>query len=309
MIFQTCFLDKIIVIARKGEHIMELPVRKLGCLGPRGTYSEEIACLLYPAQQDNLILYTCIDAAIRATASGEIAECVVPVENSLEGAVNVTVDTLAHEVDLLIRKEIILPIRHQLLVKAENNDQAGGKTKPQIIISHPQPLAQCRRYLAKHYPAAELRPVASTAAAAEFVATGAKHCAAIGSSRAAAMYGLTALASDIQDESHNCTRFVLLGREPAVVSSDEGPLKTSLVCQLQGDRPGSLCFVLEEFAKRGINLTRIESRPARTGLGQYIFFLDLEGGLQAETVQAAVAAVSKQTIWLKNLGSYARFQI
>jgi prephenate dehydratase len=264
-------------------------------LGPRGTFSEEMALSFYRGVEGDFAPYASIDAVIRAVSCGEAAEGIVPVENSLDGSVNVTLDTLAHEVDLRIVKEMVLPIRHNLLARPDTRHI-------NVILSHPQALAQCRNYLREHYPDAELVAVESTAAAAYQVASGAKNYAAVGSLRAAGLYSLQLKAADIQDNPHNSTRFIVLAAEAAAA---RGPgCKTSLICQINGEKPGSLYGILGEFASRGVNLTKIESRPARTGLGLYLFFLDAEGSLEDENVRAAVDAVREKSLWFKSLGSY-----
>ncbi|MDT8900456.1 prephenate dehydratase [Anaeroselena agilis] len=264
-------------------------------LGPRGTFSEEIALSFYRGVEGCFTPYERIDAVIRAVADGEAAEGIVPVENSLDGSVNITLDTLAHEVDLRVVKEMVLPIRHNLLARADTKHI-------NVILSHPQALAQCRNYLREHYPGAELVAVESTAAAAYQVASGAKNTAAIGSLRAARLYNLAVPAVDIQDNPNNSTRFIVLARDAAAPA---GPnCKTSVICQINGEKPGSLYEILGEFARRQVNLTKIESRPARTGLGLYIFFLDAEGSLEDGNVRAAVEAVRERSIWFKSLGSY-----
>jgi len=241
------------------------------------------------------IQYVSIDAAIRAVEENEATECIVPIENSLEGSVNITLDTMAHDTSLFITREITRPIRHNLLIKA-------GTQHINVILSHSQALAQCRRTLTKHYPGAELRPVGSTAEASYIVASGAKNHAAVASMSAAMVYGLETAMADVQDYTNNCTRFIVLERQPA--DCRHGSQKTSIVCQINGERPGSLCEILLEFAQRNVNLTRIESRPARTGLGMYIFFLDIEGGMDNNNVYAAVRAVELRSKWFKNFGSY-----
>ena len=271
-------------------------LRRIGFLGPQGTYSQEVALRLF-GDAVALLPYPSIDAVIRAVASGEISECVVPIENSLEGSVNITLDTLAHEVELLITREIVMPVRHNLLAR-----EAGRNI--QFLLSHPQALAQCRRTLARLYPRAEYRPVESTAEAARLVAGGEPGLAAIGSRGAAALYGLEIIAADIQDTVSNCTRFVTLQVQAADASLAERS-KTSVVCQIDGSKPGSLYRILAEFAKRDVNLTKIESRPARTGLGAYLFFLDMEGSAAEVRVREALTAVEEQSLWFKNLGSYA----
>ncbi len=267
----------------------------VGFLGPQGTYSQEAARNLF-GDSAEYRAYNSIDAAIRAVAAGEIPECVVPIENSLEGSVNVTLDTLAHEVELLIACEIVMPVSHNLLVR-----EAGRGV--QLILSHPQALAQCRRTLARLYPAAEYRAVDSTAEAARRVAEGEPGLAAIGSRNAAVLYALDVIAADIQDTESNCTRFVTLKVQPAMVA-ESGRWKTSIVCQIDGSRPGSLYRILAEFAEREVNLTKIESRPARTGLGAYLFFFDMEGGVGEARIRDTLAAVEAKSIWFKNLGSY-----
>lgn len=270
-------------------------VEAVGYLGPRGTHSEEAVLSLYPAGARELIAYPRIDTVIRAVAGGEIAEGIVPIENSLEGSVNITLDTLAHDVDLVIAGEIVWPVSHHLLVKPDTSEI-------RVIISHAQALAQCRHYLARHYPYAELKTVDSTAEAARQVALVTDGSAAVGSAMAGEMYGLTVAAGPIQDEGANFTRFVVLRRQAATAPA--GEWKTSLAFQINGERPGSLCEVLSEFAGRGVNLTRIESRPARTGLGVYIFFIDVQGNLADRPVSEACEAVRAQAQWFKKFGSY-----
>lgn len=265
----------------------------IGYLGPEGTYSEAAAELLAKCiKTDSLLPFSGIESVVRAVAEGRVEYGVVPIENSLEGAVNITLDLLAHEVELYIIREIILPISHSLFSKAETG-------QINSIASHPQALAQCRRYLAVNYPSAAIQPVESTAAAARMVSQGVVD-AAIASRRAGELFNLITLEQNIQDHPNNQTRFVTLCRTPQT----EKMSKMSLVCRIQGDSPGSLCQILLEFATRGVNLTRIESRPARTGLGEYVFFIDLEGAMDQPAVAEAIQAVTANSLWLKNLGMY-----
>ncbi|MBC8014753.1 MAG: prephenate dehydratase [Sporomusaceae bacterium] len=267
----------------------------VGYLGPRGTHSEDVCSCYYPQEQWISKSYATIDACIRAAANGEITECIVPIENSLEGSINITLDTLAHEVNLLIIKEIVWPIHNHLLTKSAD-------TIINTIVSHAQPLAQCRHYLAKHYPHAKLEAVESTVEAVRIVANGAKNYAAIANMNASKLYNMNVVASDIQDHPHNCTRFVVLGHQPAVYS--KGDWKTSIVCKIKGDKPGSLFSLLQELVNNDVNLVRIESRPARTALGEYIFFMDIEGSTAQVNVQTALTALENKSLWFKNLGSY-----
>lgn len=274
--------------------------RTVGYLGPQGTYCEEIALGLYDKTGVCLIPFAGIDAAIRAVAAGEVDESIVPVENSLEGSVNITLDTIAHDVNLYITKEVVLPVKHNLLAKKDSREIAA-------IVSHPQALAQCRKTLGNLYPEAKLKPVESTAEAARMVASSDGLFAAVGSLKASEIYGLTVLAADIQDNDANSTRFIGLERQQA--GTIHGKCKTTLVCQINGERPGSLYNILEEFAKREVNLTRIESRPARTGLGVYIFFFDIEGSAAASNIAEAICAVEAKCLWYKNFGSYPVYTI
>lgn len=267
----------------------------VGYLGPRGTHSEDVCSSFYHSDQWDLKPYATIDACIRATANGEITECIVPIENSLEGSINITLDTLAHEVNLFIIKEIVWPIHNHLLTKSAD-------LVIDTIVSHAQPLAQCRHYLAKHYPHAKLEAVESTVEAVRIVANGAKNHAAIANINASKLYNMNIVASDIQDHPHNCTRFVILKAQPA--THVDGYWKTSIVCKIKGDKPGSLFHLLQELASNHVNLVRIESRPARTELGEYIFFMDMEGSIAEPNVQIAIAALKNKSLWFKNLGSY-----
>lgn len=275
-------------------------VRTVGYLGPQGTYCEEAVLNLYGNSDVCLKPFSGIDETIRAVGSGAVDESIVPVENSLEGSVNITLDTIAHDVDLYITQEIVLPVRHNLLAKKGSEEIAA-------IVSHPQALAQCRKTLSKLYPEAKLKPVQSTAAAARIVATSDGLCAAVGSLRAGEFYGLTVVATNIQDDASNSTRFIGLQRQ--MITQMTGKCKTTLVCQINGERPGTLYNILGEFAKRQVNLTRIESRPARTGLGMYIFFFDIEGSAAESNIAAAVSAVEEKCLWYKNFGSYPVFHV
>lgn len=267
----------------------------VGYLGPQGTHSEDVCSNFYPKEQWQFKSYSTIDACIRATANGEITECIVPIENSLEGSINITLDTLVDEVNLCIRKEIVWSIHNHLLTKSIGSDI-------NTIVSHAQPLAQCRNYLAKHYPHAQLKAVESTVEAVRIVANGAKNHAAIANINASKIYDMNVLAYDIQDHPHNCTRFVTLGQQPAAYRT--GDWKTSIVCRIKGDKPGSLYHLLQELALNHINLVRIESRPARTELGEYIFFMDMDGSTEDVNVATALTALKNKSLWFKNLGSY-----
>ena len=272
--------------------------RKLGFLGPKGTHSEAVANYLlsaYPEKYQEAIPYNTIYETINAVEKEEIEYCVVPIENSIEGSINVTLDTLVHEVNLKINHELIWAVHNQLLVKNHNEEI-------KYIVSHAQPLAQCHNFLQRNYPMAKIIPVDSTAKAAEIVANGAPNYAAIATCRAAKLYNLEILASDIEDMNTNCTRFVVLHKNKQEELGQA--VATSIVCQLKGDNAGALCEVLQEFAKRNVNLTKIESRPARTGLGEYIFFLNIEGSIYEDNIKETLSVVTEKCLWVKNLGSF-----
>ena len=223
----------------------------------------------------------------------------VPAENSIEGAVNITLDTLAERDDLQIQRELIWDIHHQLMARCPAEEV-------RAIYSHPQPLAQCRRFLKERFPMARLLTTASTARAAKIVAGGAEGAAAICTTRAGELYDLTPIATEIQDDMRNCTRFYQLRRPPFPPLPDGAAGRAAIVCQIEGGKAGSLCDVLLEFSSRQVNMTRIESRPARTALGIYIFFFDLEieAGRSRTPLEDAVAAVRKKSLWLKDLGRF-----
>ena len=276
-------------------------MQTLGFLGPSGTHSEAAAMFLSERMEGGAKLcpYPDIFSVMQAAADGEVDVCVVPVENSLEGAVNVTMDTLAQMDDLAIEKELIWDIHNQLMAK-------DAAAEVRTIYSHPQPLAQCRQYLKAHFPQAKLVATESTAKAAELVAGGEAGAAAICTARAGELYGLSAIATEIQDSMTNSTRFYQLRRRPVPALAESESGRAVIVCQIDGARAGSLCGVLEEFATRGVNMTRIVSRPARTGLGVYIFFFDLEieAGKSREPLEASIEAVRQKSFWLKDLGRF-----
>ena len=276
-------------------------MQTLGFLGPSGTHSEAAAMFLAEKMEGGAELrpYPDIFSVMQAAADGEVDVCVVPVENSLEGAVNVTMDTLAQMDDLAIERELIWDIHNQLMAKKAD-------AEIRTIYSHPQPLAQCRQYLKSHFPKAKLVATESTAKAAELVAGGEADAAAICTERAGELYGLFAVATEIQDSMTNSTRFYQLRRRPVPALAESESGRAVIVCQIDGARAGSLCGVLEEFATRSVNMTRIVSRPARTGLGVYIFFFDLEieAGKSREPLEASIEAVREKSIWLKDLGRF-----
>lgn len=274
---------------------------RIGYLGPKGTFSHE-AVIEYLGKNKDYIAndYNTIQDAIFAVQSGDLDEAIVPIENSLEGAINVTLDILATEVELNIKQEVVIAIKENLLVK-KGTSIDGIKS----ILSHPQPLGQCRKYINTNFPDAVIRPVYSTAGAAEEVANGKGDSAAIGSMTAAKVYGLDVLASSIQDGDNNLTRFVVVSKRNCPKTGND---KTSIVFSTE-DRPGSLYRVLDIFNLWDINMARIESRPAKNQLGRYIFFVDIIGHINDDDVKDALTMIRKKTSFFKLLGSYPVYQL
>lgn len=282
-------------------------------LGPPGTFSEEAAQVLGRMLDRSGERFAprwtacaTIPDVLETVASGTADFGVVPIENSLEGSVNSTLDWLAHEGGVTIVAEAALAISHHLLVRP-----GVGKDDIQGIVSHPQALAQCRRYLKTHFPGVSLHSCESTAAAAEWVSGDPRPLAAIGTALAGRLYGLESLDGDIQDEPNNRTRFVLVApedrwnEERARALCDGRPdCKTSVLITLGQDRPGALYGVLACFAREQINLTRIESRPTRRGLGSYHFFVDLEGRWWDPAVARAVRCVHREGSRVRCIGTY-----
>ena len=260
-------------------------------LGPKGTFSEEAAAKHFGGQVP-VMLFASIDEVFRSVESGNIGYGVVPVENSTEGAVGRTLDLLL-STPLKICGEVLLPV-HQNLLSKGNNISAVKR-----IFSHAQSLAQCNRWLAQNCPRAERIPVASNAEAAKLAQADAESAAIAGRS-AAAYYGLPVLAGSIEDEPNNTTRFVVISRQDVSPSGND---KTSLVMSTR-NVPGAIHELLTPLAKNGVSMTRLESRPSRTGLWEYVFFLDMEGHQGDENVAHALKSMRELAAFLKILGSY-----
>jgi len=268
--------------------------KRLAYLGPAGTFSEQAALIWRQKQgEGDLLPVATIPEAIFAVVRGQAASAVVPVENSIEGAVNLTMDLLAEE-NLFVQGEIVLKVSHDLLGRPE------ALVDPQIIYSHPQALAQCRKYLEAKFPGVPVAAAESTAAACRRAAAE-QNALALGSSYAARAYNLEILEQAVQDYPDNKTRFVAVGTSEAAPTGDD---KTSLVLALPQNRPGGLYRVLQVFAEHEVNLTRIESRPAKAELGEYLFFLDCEGHYQREPLAGVLQELGRNTVLLKVLGSY-----
>ncbi len=273
-------------------------VKRIAYLGPPGTFSEE-AALKYD-EKAQLLPFFSIPAVAAAVDTGIAEEGVVAIENSLEGSVTDTLDLLIHESKLLIRQELVLPVEHHLLVKPGTE-----ALELKMIFSHPQALAQCRRFLERCFPQAEMMAALSTAAAVEQMMSSSTPAAAIGTHRAAQLYGAQILAKNIQDYSPNVTRFVVLARND---HPPTGRDKTSLCFSFDEDRPGLLYGVLKEFAECNINLAKVESRPSKESLGKYIFLVDLEGHRQDPSIRQVLKKVQAKTSLFKVFGSYPRYE-
>lgn len=274
---------------------------RIGYLGPKGTFSHE-ALIEYMGKNSDYKAYdyNTINDAILAVQKGDIDEAIVPTENSLEGAINVTLDMLATEVDLKIKQEVVIAIKEYLLVK-----KGTSQKDIKCILSHPQPLGQCRKYINNNFPGVFIKAVYSTAGAAEEVGKGIGDLAAVGSMTAASVYGLDIMASSIQDGDNNFTRFVVVSKGD---TSKTGSDKTSIVFSTE-DRPGSLYRVLDIFSLWDINMARIESRPAKNQLGRYIFFVDIIGHIDDDDIKDALTMIKKKTSFFKLLGSYPQFKL
>ncbi|MBR4642619.1 MAG: prephenate dehydratase [Selenomonadaceae bacterium] len=280
-------------------------MKKLGILGPKGTHSEEAALWLkkFSREDFRLEIFADIFEVLTAVKERRLDAGLVPVENSLEGSINITLDTLARSDTLKISRELVWKVKNFLMTKPLVDTKAIRK-----IFSHAQPLAQCRKFIHENFPDAEIVATTSTARAAELVAASAaeENFAAICTERAGKLNGLAIAAKDIQDNPNNFTRFFEITyrpRDASPIENFDGD-KVLIICQIDGSRAGSLCEVLQEFASRGVNMTRIESRPARTILGAYIFFFDLETDAGDEALRESIKAVYDKSIWLKNLGVF-----
>jgi prephenate dehydratase len=267
-------------------------------LGPEATFTQQ--ALLSQADLAGLAstAMPTISDVLAATAGGVADLGLVPIENAIEGTVTVTLDTLAFEADLLIQREIVMDVSLNLLglPTAELGDI-------RRVASYQVATAQCRNFLIRELPGVVTEAANSTAEAARMVArTGDPSIAAIGTALAAEVYGLRILAEEIEDHPGNQTRFVVVA--PSGVPAPTGHDKTSIVIFQRADRPGSLLSILQEFAARAINLTKLESRPTKKGLGDYCFIIDLEGHISDELVADCLRDLKSKQAEVKFLGSY-----
>lgn len=264
-------------------------------LGPPGTYGEQAALQCAPANE--LLACPSHAAVAAAVREGRAERGLLAVENSLEGSVVESLDLLIQDESLHACREVALPIEHCLIVAP-----GGSAAQVRVIVSHTNALGQCRGFIERQFPNATLEPALSTAGAVQ-AALARPEVAAIASARAAELLGALVLRRDIQDRKNNVTRFLVVAHADAEPTGDD---KTSLAFTTPHDRPGTLAAVLQEFADRSINLTKIESRPSKDALGVYVFLVDLLGHRSDPAVAVALAAVQGKTQTLRVIGSYPR---
>ncbi len=278
-----------------------VPPASYAYLGPEGTFAEVALRSLPAAARAELRPQVSVVTALEAVRNGEVDGAVVPIENSVEGAVPITLDELAQGDPLMITREVTVFVRFALLGRP-GTDLLSVRS----VVTHPHAAAQCRRWVATHLPGAQVAHTSSTAHAAELVSDpGSGYDAAISAPIAAERYRLDALASDIGDNPDGVTRFVLLSR-PAAPPTRTGADKTSLIAYIRDDHPGALLEILDELSIRGVNLTRIESRPTGSALGRYCFFIDAEGHVDDPRVGEALMGLRRTCDDVRFLGSYPR---
>ncbi len=269
---------------------------RLGYLGPPGTFGEEAAIKADPrAEHVPFPSHAAIAAAVEA---GAVEQGVLAIENSLNGSVAETLDILIHDSTLDIQREVVVHVVHNLIARPGTRIEDVS-----VIYSHPHAFNQCRRFLAERLPNARLEASLSTSAAVEAAVAGDLGAAGIGTSRAAELYGGAIVAAAIHDADNNATRFVVLGRGKQLPTGHD---RTSIAFTFTQDRPGSLAGVLDQFARRGISCSKIESRPTKAVFGEYVFLVDFVGHQDDEAGRDALAAIRPLCAEVKVFGSYPR---
>lgn len=264
-------------------------------LGPRGSFTHQVAQQAFPSA--DLQAFGTITEVIKAYETGQVVYSVIPVENSIEGSVHETIDYLFHQAEIHAVAEIVQPIAQQLLASSAD------KTI-EVIYSHPQAIAQGKKYILEHFPHARIEVTASTAYAARYVAEHPDQpYAAIAPQAAAEEYGLMVIGQDIQEMSENFTRFWILGNEVPEIGLQKVTKKASLALTLPDNLPGALYKAMSVFSWRGISLTKIESRPLKTALGEYFFILDLENQSE-DLLSYSLEELTSLGISCKILGNY-----
>ncbi len=266
---------------------------RVGFLGPEGSFSHEA---LVSVGVGVSVAYPTIGDVLAAVSDGRVDQGLVPLENAIEGTVSATIDGLVFDHDLVIVREIVMPIHLHLM--ARPGVQLNDITR---VASYSHALGQVRHFL-QRLPGARTEPTASTSQAALDTAASSEPWAAVGSRLAASLFGLSLVAEDIEDHPGNATRFVLVGRQS--VAAPTGHDRSLVVCFQDADRPGSLYGILGRFAARDINLTKLESRPTKTGLGDYCFVIEFDGHVSDDIVADCLVDVQAHLVRVKFLGSY-----
>lgn len=268
----------------------------IGYLGPRGTFTEQAALIM--AKGENIIPFRSFWEALEAVEKGQIQQAIVPIENSIEGVVNATVDCLIFDVNLYIQELLIMPIEQSLIAKK-------GTTVDSIkkVYSHSHAIPQCKEYIREHLPNAVLQSVSSTADGIRRVSqsNNDEYCAAIGSKNAADLYGLQVLAQSIQDTNNNFTLFARVSKKSSVDIKDNSKVT---ICFSTENKPGYLFKMLDIFSIYDINMTKIFSRPMKNKPMEYVFLIDLDVDNNTDDVENALKLIARKTTFFKNLGAY-----
>lgn len=283
-------------------------MNKIAYLGPKGTFTEVAANSVFPNESN--VPFSSIPDCMDGVSKGKADFAVVPIENAIEGSVNLTLDYLIHNQKLMINGEITVPIEQHLLI---HENFVNDWQRIEAVYSHPHAIAQCHQFLRAYLPEARFEYMNSTGAAAEFVAENPdKPIAAIGNYLAAQAYGLMFAQQKIHDYENNHTRFVILKNEKNIIP-ESSPLytgdKTTLLVTLPADYPGALHHVLSAFAWRKLNLSKIESRPMKTGLGNYYFVIDVDMKMDEVLIPGVIAELEALKCQVTLLGSYPCFSM
>ena len=276
---------------------------KLGYLGPVGSFSYE-AALMYirdgGLSDVELVAAKNFHEIIESVENGIVEEGILPLENSTEGVITPVVDAIFRTKNSYIKEELVLPVQHNIYSTSEKIEDV------KYIFSHPQPKEQCRLYLYNNLPNVEILSCDSSSSACKLAKEKGSKYAAIANTTSGEIYNLNLLAENIQDYAHNRTRFIVIGRERTVMTGND---KTSIAFTFDSDKPGSLFGVMKEFAEEGINLTRIESRPTKEQLGEYVFYVDFTGHVDDDKIKDILVKVRTHTLLLKILGSYKKLEM